>query len=95
MDLDLKQMVAMVDIIAEEKNLPKETVIDVIQHLNYRIFVLVRFASVFLNKSINMTEFAIFFTRTVFQTATKLIWRKGIELVINIMNIFVSFGHRF
>ena len=31
MDLDLKQMVAMVDIIAEEKNLPKETVIDVIQ----------------------------------------------------------------
>ena len=31
MDLDLKQMVAMVDIIAEEKSLPKETVIDVIQ----------------------------------------------------------------
>ena len=31
MDLDLKQMVAMVDIISEEKNLPKETVIDVIQ----------------------------------------------------------------
>ena len=31
MELDLKQMVAMVDIIAEEKNLPKETVIDVIQ----------------------------------------------------------------
>ena len=31
MDLDLKQMVAMVDVIAEEKNLPKETVIDVIQ----------------------------------------------------------------
>ena len=31
MDLDLKQMIAMVDIIAEEKNLPKETVIDVIQ----------------------------------------------------------------
>jgi len=31
MELDLKQMIAMVDIIAEEKNLPKETVIDVIQ----------------------------------------------------------------
>ena len=31
MDLDLKQMVAMVDIIAEEKNLPKEVVLDVIQ----------------------------------------------------------------
>lgn len=31
MDLDLKQMIAMVDIIAEEKNLPKETVLDVIQ----------------------------------------------------------------
>ena len=31
MDLDLKQMIAMVDIIAEEKNLPRETVIDVIQ----------------------------------------------------------------
>ncbi|MBR3163978.1 transcription termination factor NusA [Candidatus Saccharibacteria bacterium] len=31
MELDLKQLVAMVDIIAEEKNLPQETVIDVIQ----------------------------------------------------------------
>ncbi len=31
MELDLKQMIAMVDIIAEEKNLPKETVIEVIQ----------------------------------------------------------------
>ncbi len=31
MDLDLKQMIAMVDIISEEKNLPKETVLDVIQ----------------------------------------------------------------
>ena len=31
MDLDLKQMIAMVDIIAEEKNLPKEVVLDVIQ----------------------------------------------------------------
>ncbi len=30
-DLDLKQMAAMVDIIAEEKNLPKETVLDVIE----------------------------------------------------------------
>jgi len=31
MDLDIKQMVAMVDIVAEEKNLPKEVVIDVIE----------------------------------------------------------------
>ncbi len=31
MDLDLKQLIAMVDIISEEKNLPKETVLDVIQ----------------------------------------------------------------
>ena len=31
MDLDLKQMTAMVDIIAEEKNLPKDVVLDVIQ----------------------------------------------------------------
>lgn len=31
MDLDLKQMIAMVDIISEEKNLPKDTVLDVIQ----------------------------------------------------------------
>ncbi len=31
MNLDIKQMVAMVDIVAEEKNLPKEVVIDVIE----------------------------------------------------------------
>ena len=31
MDLDIKQMIAMVDIVAEEKNLPKEVVIDVIE----------------------------------------------------------------
>ena len=31
MELDIKQMVAMVDIVAEEKNLPKEVVIDVIE----------------------------------------------------------------
>ena len=30
-DLDLKQMAALVDVIAEEKNLPKETVLDVIE----------------------------------------------------------------
>ena len=30
-NLDLKQMSAMVDIIAEEKGLPKETVLDVIE----------------------------------------------------------------
>lgn len=30
-NLDLKQMAAMVDIIAEEKNLPKETVLDVVE----------------------------------------------------------------
>ena len=30
-NLDLKQMAAMVEIIAEEKNLPKETVLDVIE----------------------------------------------------------------
>ena len=29
--LDLKQMTAMVKVIAEEKNLPEETVLDVIQ----------------------------------------------------------------
>ena len=29
--LDLKQMIAMVDAIAEEKGLPKETVLDVVQ----------------------------------------------------------------
>ncbi len=31
MELDIKQMVAMVDVVAEEKNLPKEVVIDVIE----------------------------------------------------------------
>lgn len=31
MELDIKQMIAMVDIVAEEKNLPKEVVIDVIE----------------------------------------------------------------
>ena len=30
-NLDLKQMATLVDIIAEEKNLPKETVLDVIE----------------------------------------------------------------
>ena len=31
MDLDIKQMMTMVDVISEEKGLPKETVLDVIQ----------------------------------------------------------------
>ena len=31
MELDIKQMIAMVDIVAEEKNLPREVVIDVIE----------------------------------------------------------------
>lgn len=31
MDLDLKQLTSMVDVIAEEKNLPKEVVLDVVQ----------------------------------------------------------------
>ena len=31
MNLDLEQMIAMVDIISEEKDLPKDTVLDVIQ----------------------------------------------------------------